>query len=838
MQKVSRFYESFQPTSYDIYLDISKRVEREFRGRVNITGQQTGRVLDLHAKDLNIVSVRVNGNNTDYQLDGDELKITSTEPGEKQIEIEFDGKISPTLHGMYPSSYDIDGEKRELLVTQFESHHAREVFPCVDEPEAKAEFILTLETEDNQTVLSNMPAVSSHPTENGTLTTRFAASPRMSSYLLAFVVGDLIHKTTQTKSGVDVSVYATPNQPVESLDFALDHAARTIEYFDEYFGVPYPLPKSDHVALPDFSSGAMENWGLITYREVALLADPRVASLESKQYIATVIAHELSHQWFGNLVTMRWWNNLWLNESFASIMEYMAPDHMHPDWNIWLDFITNDAVAALRRDAIDGVQSVQTPVNHPDEINTLFDGAIVYAKGARLMQMLEKYVGSENFRKGLGQYFYKHQYGNTEETDLWKALAETSGKDITGFMTAWISQPGYPVVSVTKTDSGYALSQRQFYIGPNAPAGRLWPIPLDSSHPDMPEIFDTETLEITSSLDDLLILNENASGHYIVHYDDTLRSRIINSIQNGELSVVQRAEFLNEQILLARADILKPAALLEILSVYKNEENESVWEIIALATGELKKFVENDREAESKLRRFVGSISRTEFTRLGWDKKPDDSYQDQKLRPRIIGNMIYSEDQTVIDEAIKRFHASSLEDLDPELRSLIITAAVRYENTPDLIENLLKTYRTTPSAELRGDIRSGLTSTKDSEVISKLIDLLKDENTIRPQDVTHWVIYLLMNRESRAGTWQWLQDSWSWIEEKFASDKSYDYFPRYAGQLLTRRVHMDQYREFFTPMLQNPSLARIIEMGLLDLEGRIDLIERESPAVCVALKNL
>src|SRR5690606_2848949 len=252
-------------------------------------------------------------------------------------------------------------------------------------------------------------------------------------------------------------------QPAASLDFALDIATRTIDFFENYFDTPYPLPKSDHVALPDFSSGAMENWGLVTYREIALLDDPTTTSVSSKHYIATVIAHQLSHQWFGNLLTMKWWNNLWLNESFAALMEYIAVDALHPEWNVWLDFATMESIMALRRDSLDGVQAVQVDVNHPDEISTLFDGAIVYAKGARLLRMLQHYIGHEAFQAGLKAYFATYKYGNTEGDDLWNALAGASGKDIAGFMNTWISQSGYPVVQVSQNGNDVALTQQQFF---------------------------------------------------------------------------------------------------------------------------------------------------------------------------------------------------------------------------------------------------------------------------------------------------------------------------------------------------------------------------------------
>ena len=432
MNSVRRLTPLFTPSHYALSLDID-RTGRSFQGTVTINGESTDENIILHAKDLNIATATIDGQRADFQATtNDELVLTAPglSTGAHVVTVGFSGTITDQMHGMYPCYFDHDGQKKELIATQFESHHAREVFPCVDEPEAKATFDVTLTTEQGVTVLGNMP-VSSQNEQEGRLVTSFERTPRMSSYLLAWAYGEMHRKTATTKSGVEVNIWATPAQKSESLEFALDIATRTIDFFDEYFGIPYPLPKSDHIALPDFSSGAMENWGLITYREIALLADPKTTSISAKRYIAMVVAHELSHQWFGNLVTMKWWNNLWLNESFANLMEYIAVDALHPEWNIWLDYSSSETIMALRRDALDGVQAVQTEVNHPDEISTLFDGAIVYAKGGRLLRMLQHYIGHEAFQTGLKSYFKKYAYQNTEGDDLWRELSAASGKDIT-----------------------------------------------------------------------------------------------------------------------------------------------------------------------------------------------------------------------------------------------------------------------------------------------------------------------------------------------------------------------------------------------------------------------
>lgn len=833
MPSVSRLIDQFAPVHYDLSL-VLERDKRKFSGIVTVSGvvQPEAHSINLHAKGLTIESATLDGKRADWDAgSNDELSFTHDDltPGEHLLVVTFSGTISDAMHGVYPCYFEVDGVKKELLATQFESHHAREVFPCVDEPEAKATFDVTLTTEKDVTVLGNMP-VKLQREENGQLVTTFETTPRMSSYLLAWVVGELQKKSTATKDGVEVNVWATHAQSPASLDFALEHAVKSIEFFNEYFGVPYPLPKSDHVALPDFSSGAMENWGLITYREIALLADPKTTTVASKQYIATVVSHELSHQWFGNLVTMRWWNNLWLNESFATLMEYIAVDAIHPEWNAWLDFATHESILALRRDAIDGVQPVQVEVQHPDEITSLFDGAIVYAKGARLMRMLQHYIGHEAFQKGLASYFKEFAYQNTEADDLWRHLTDASGKDITNMMNSWIAQPGYPVVTVAPD----GLTQQQFFIGPHQPSSRLWPIPLGAeSVEDVPELLETSQLNLPIADDERLNIADAA--HFITHYPPEHLARILDQLANFD--ELNRLQLLHEQSLLARGGVVSSAGLIDLLERYQAETAQNVWEIIALAFGELKKFVESSAAAETKLRNFAKQLAESHFARLGWDKIDGEPESDTKLRSTILGLMAYSEDKAILAH-MRTLYENGLESIDPEIRSLVIGSAVKHTNDITTIKVLLDHYRTTQSADLREDICAGLTSAKQPPHITLLLERLTDKSTIRAQDLFRWFAYLMRNRYARQATWQWLVDNWDWIVDTFGGDKSYDDFPRYAASGLMTRAELDDYKTFFEPKTTIPALARTIELGIREIEGRLELLERDGQAVRERLVDL
>lgn len=835
MTKVPRLLDTFTPNHYNLTLDLTRAEEKEFSGTVIISGESTSESISLHSKGLTIQSATIDDQPADVSFgEFDELKLSqpNLKNGNHTIRIDFSGTITDAMHGLYPCYFTHDGIKKQLFATQFESHHAREVFPCVDEPAAKAEYDLTLVTQTGITVLGNMPVKSEE--ENGdSLTTTFEKTPRMSSYLLAFVIGELHKKSARTKSGVEVNVWATPAQNENTLDFALDIATRSIDFYDEYFGVKYPLPKSDHVALPDFSSGAMENWGLITYRESCLLADPELTPESSRRFIATVIAHELSHQWFGNLVTMQWWNDLWLNESFANMMEYVAIDALQPDWHMWEDFATNEVTAALRRDSLDGVQSVQADVNHPDEISTLFDPAIVYAKGGRLLVMIRKLIGEEAFRAGLKSYFEKFAYKNTAGNDLWQELESASGQPIVNLMNAWISQPGLPVVSVSNSHDTAILSQERFFIGEHQPSDALWSIPLFANQSLDVKILNQK--EDTVSIEKPLQLNCGLSAHFVTKYDESSREYLLKNIT--ELPTLDKICILQDATILARAGFENSASLLPLALSLKTETNEKVFGMAAGALTELRKFVDDNDAARDSLKKISGEFAHATFKELDWDEKAGESDDDRERRTTALSLMMYSEDEEVLNEAKTRFNNNKLEDLPTEIRALIISANVRHFETPEMIENLFATYKNTPSNDLQNDIAIGLTSTKNSETAEKILANIKDSNVIRPQDASRWFVYLIRTRESRQIAWNWLKENWAWVEGTFGEDKSYDDFIRYAATALLTPNELDDFRQFFEPMMGIPALTRTIKLGITEISARVELIGRDKADVLSTLQT-
>ncbi|KAG8140073.1 hypothetical protein E2320_002801 [Naja naja] len=359
------------------------------------------------------------------------------------LKIDFVGELNDKMKGFYRSKYiTSSGDTRFAAVTQFEATDARRAFPCWDEPAIKATFDISLVVPKDRNITDRMP----YPDDENLVEVKFARTPVMSTYLVAFVVGEYDFVETRTTDGVLIRVY-TPVGKAEQGKFALEVAAKTLPFYKDYFNVPYPLPKIDLIAIADFAAGAMENWGLVTYRETALLIDPKNSCSSSRQWVALVVGHELAHQWFGNLVTMEWWTHLWLNEGFASWIEYLCVDHCFPEYDIWTQFVSADYTRAQELDALDNSHPIEVNVGHPSEVDEIFD-AISYSKGASVIRMLHDYIGDEDFRKGMHLYLTKFQHKNASTEDLWGSLEDASGKPIAAVMNTWTKQMGFPLVYI------------------------------------------------------------------------------------------------------------------------------------------------------------------------------------------------------------------------------------------------------------------------------------------------------------------------------------------------------------------------------------------------------
>ena len=838
MQAVEHFIKQFVPEHYDLFLDLSRET-KTFSGKVTISGQAQSDRISLHQKDLAIASVEVEGEARPFTVDHDNeaLHIELAEAGQVEVVIAFSGKITDNMTGIYPSYYTVDGVKKEVLSTQFESHFAREAFPCVDEPEAKATFDLSLRFDqaEGELALSNMPEIDVEKRKE-TGIWKFETTPRMSSYLLAFVAGDLQGVTAKTKNGTLVGVYSTKAHPLSNLDFSLDIAVRSIEFYEDYYGVKYPIPQSLHIALPDFSAGAMENWGLVTYREVYLVVDEN-STFASRQQVALVVAHELAHQWFGNLVTMKWWDDLWLNESFANMMEYVCVDAIEPSWNIFEDFQTGGVPHALERDATDGVQSVHVEVKHPDEINTLFDSAIVYAKGSRLMHMLRRWLGDADFAKGLHAYFEKHQYGNTIGRDLWNALGQASGRDVAAFMDSWLEQPGYPVLTATVENDVLKISQKQFFIGEHEDKNRLWVVPLNSNWKGLPDTLETESIEIPGYAALLaenktaLRLNTENTAHYITDYQGELLDAILSELV--ELDNTSKLQIVQERRLLAEAGHVSYADLLPVLDKLAKEESYLVVAAVSQVISALDRFIDEGTEAEKAFNTLVAKLARHNYNRLGFEAKDGESDEDELVRQLTISMMIRSNDEEASQVASQIFaaHKEKLAGLPAAIRAQVLINEIKHHETKDLVATYLDLYTHATDAVFKRQLAAALAYSRDAENIQTLLATWKDKFVVKPQDLSAWYLQFLGHQATQETVWVWARENWDWIKAALGGDMSFDSFVIFPSHIFKTEQRLAEYKAFFEPQLSDLALSRNISMGIKDIAARVELIKREKAAV-------
>jgi len=831
----TRFYEKFQPVHYDIYLDID-RAAKHFKGITTIKGNAVDTKIALHQKFLNVASVQADGQDVPFSFSDrqEAIQLELPHSGDVELKIVYDAKLTDTMMGIYPSYYTVAGQKKQLIGTQFETTAARQAFPGIDEPEAKATFSLAIKYDEQpgETIIANMPE---DHVENGVH--YFQETVKMSTYLVAFAFGELQSKFAKTKSGVEIGVFSTKAHQPKELDFSLDIAKRAIEFYEDFYQTPYPLPQSYQLALPDFSAGAMENWGLVTYREAYMLLDPDNTTLNQKRLIATVITHELAHQWFGDLVTMKWWDDLWLNESFANMMEYVAVDALEPEWNVWEMFQTSEVPMALQRDATDGVQSVHVAVDDPAEIDTLFDGAIVYAKGARMLVMVRALLGDDAMRKGLKNYFAAHQYGNATGADLWQALGEASGMNVGQIMESWLEHPGYPVVEVKVEDGKLMLNQQQFFIGDGEEKGRLWQIPLNANYNQAPAIFSEQSLvlgdyaQLRKQNGRPFRVNVGDNSHVIVKYDETLLNDILDHLD--ELGAIDQLQLLQDLRLLAEGRQISYAQIVPLLSRFKDSRSGIVNDV----ANSLKNFVQPAAKTERQLQQLFDQLSVKQVQRLGWLSQKDESNDDQLTRPIVLSAALYAQNRDTIKQAQALFdqYQDHLADLPADVRGLVLANEVKNYGSQELFDTLLADYQKTADAGFKQDICAALTKTQGDQLIAQLIDRFEDADTIKPQDLRAWFRGVLTNDHGQQAAWDWIQQEWSWLEKTVGGDMEFPTYITVISRIFKTSQRLAEFKRFFTPKENDPMLKREIQMDEKVIASRVELIESEQAAVNAAI---
>lgn len=834
-----RLLASYVPKHYDLFIDINREA-KTITGKTTITGEAKATAIAVNQKFLQVSQVLVDGQPVAFELNQakETIEIKLTKQGSVTLTIAYQAPLTDTMMGIYPSYNEVNGERKQLIGTQFETTFARQAFPCVDEPAAKATFSLAIKFDEHpgETIIANMPE--DHVTDG---VHYFQETVKMSTYLVAFAFGEMQKKLTTTKSGVQVGVFATKAHQAKELDFALDIAKRAIEFYEDFYQTKYPLPHSWQLALPDFSAGAMENWGLVTYREAYLLLDPDNTALDTKRVVATVITHELAHQWFGDLVTMNWWDDLWLNESFANMMEYLSVDALQPDWHIWELFQTSEAPMALQRDATDGVQSVHVDVEDPREIDAIFDGAIVYAKGSRLLVMVRSLIGDDALRAGLKNYFAAHQYGNAKGDDLWQALGEASGMDIGAIMKAWLNQPGYPVVEAEVVDGHLKLHQKQFFIGDGQDQNRLWPIPLNANF-DAPKLMKTADLDLgdyqalRQAAGKPLRLNDGNNSHLIVKYTPELLNDILNHL--ADLDHITQLQLLQDLRLLAEARQISYADLVGLLGKFKTSQSAIVNDALYRIAGELRDFVIPKTPSEANLKRYFAKLSADQAKHLGWEKQASDDIDAELMRPTILSAALYAEDSVVISAAHALFKQHSAAELPADVRALILQNEVVNYVSAELFDQLLADYRQTSDPSYKQDLCFALTKAKDTNLISKLIDRFEDSTTIKPQDLRAWYRGLLANPAGQQAAWDWIRDEWSWLDATVGGDMEFATFITVTSAVFHTPERLAEFKDFFEPKVNTPGLTREIQMDVKVVETKTALVQAEAQAVNEAVAKV
>lgn len=687
------------------------------------------------------------------------------------LAIKFTGTLNDNMAGFYRSSYkDKDGNTKYLATTQMEPTDCRKAFPCFDEPALKATFDISLIADANLTSLSNMNEESSKTLDNGKKLTKFATTPPMSTYLVAFIVGDLKYIETNAFR-VPVRVYATPG--TEHLGkFSLDLAAKTLEFYEKTFDSPYPLPKMDMVAIPDFSAGAMENWGLVTYRLVDLLFDETTSGASTKQRVAEVVQHELAHQWFGNLVTMDFWDGLWLNEGFATWMSWYSCNVFYPEWKVWESYVADNLQSALSLDSLRSSHPIEVPVKKISEINQIFD-AISYSKGSCVLRMVSQYIGEKTFIEGIKKYLKKHAFKNTVTSDLWAALSDASGKDISHMMDVWTRQIGHPVVSVTETNTGIKVKQNRFLrTGDVKPEEDevLYPIVLGLRSKDGID----EDVLLTEREKDLTIdkefykINANHSGIYRTLYPADRLEKLGQAAKKGLLTVEDRTGMVADAGALVASGHQKTSGFLALVKGFTEEREYVVWSEILNRVGSIRgAWVFEDQGVKDGLKSFNRKIIAGVAHELGWEFKEGDSHILQQFKALAFGSAGTSDDETVVKAAkdmFAKFAAGDKGAIHPNLRSSVYAIALKNGGRKEW-EAILNAYHTGANSDERNTALRALGRSKDPQCIKDTLALALSSD-VKEQDIYLPLAGLRGHAEGITALWNWAKESWDVLEKK------------------------------------------------------------------------
>ena len=722
-----------------------------FRGHLRIEGIPDGEELYLNSVGLAVSGAHAGTTPLQVRTDEahQELVLTGLPPGASSIELDYAGTVlTDKLVGFYRSHF---GDEY-LLTTQFAASEARRMLPCIDRPDRKAVFHVSVNVDKNLQVIFNTPAQSSVEAD-GTRTTRFDPTPRMATYLLYLGIGRF--DVVRGRAGAVEMAAFTPLGRGASGAYALSIAEKLLPEYERYYGIPYPLPKLDLVAVPEFWAGAMENWGAIAFSEMAMLADAGTSTLRRRGNAETT-AHEMAHMWFGNLVTMSWWSDIWLNESFATFMSYRILDRAFPDFDSWSDFLPRWSAMAFRGDSLESTHPIFQPVENSEQIAQIFD-EITYGKGASVLRMIERYLGEETFRQGVNAYLQRFQYANASHDDLWTALEEVSNSPVRRIMDAWIARPGLPMLVARVIGHRLTIDQRRFFYS-GRHTEEVWPVPVVARIDGVERrlLLEGAHTEIELTTDAPPFLNVDASGFYRVLYDmhtlDQIRS------QFPQLSALDQWSVVHDLAPLVEAGDLDLDQYLAFLRVGESATHFAVVSQFGRSGLTLYVLLHDHPEFLRGYRSFL----RAQTERLGMEAVPGEPATNGVLRESTLSQRVW------VDPDFARSMATRFGDYDramPEARDAIVTAFVRAGGAAEF-EVVLRRFRTATSEAEMFRLLGALTASPDPAQVERIL-LMAEHKEMLLSLVPGAIAGASRNVDARPVTWSWLQRNIDSLAESF-----------------------------------------------------------------------
>ena len=680
------------------------------------------------------------------------------------ITLEFQGILNDRLLGFYRSQYKQNGKTKYLATTQFEAADARRAFPCWDEPEAKATFEISIIADNKFTAISNMPIKSKKKIKNKTLY-KFEKTPVVSTYLIYLGVGEFEYLTGKTGK-VQIRVITTKGNKSKG-KYSLDLGKKLLTSYEKYFGIKYPLPKLDLIAIPDFAAGAMENWGAITFRETILLYDPKTSSTRTKQFIAEVISHEIAHQWFGNLVTMKWWNDLWLNESFATFMATKFVDKFYPEWNLWDQFIEDAMNTAMGLDSLKTTHPIDVTVNSPAEIREIFD-AISYDKGGCVLRMLENYVGETNFRAGLKNYLSTFKYGNAQGQDLWDAIGKASKMPVSAMVNSWLKQPGFPQVEITQNDKSLVLKQSRFLMEPTPKTQKgLWhvPITLGLGNETVTKLITKKSITVKTPSSPGFVANIGRTGFYRVKYDDGILLDLKMLVDQKQIPHVDRWAIQNDLFALCIAGKEDVANYLDFTDAYFDEDSYLPLTNVANNLNFLASLTFFE-DFTDEIREYAINYFRKILSNLGWAPKKSDKHTDAFMRGFSIYVLGKLGDDSIIEQAEIKFKAflKNPSTLHPDIRESIFSL-VAWNGNVKTHSMFVTLYKKAKTMEEKLRFLGAMCSFRDEKLLIKTLQF-SQTSEVRSQNMQLPIMRIAANPYGKKILWPWLKKNWGKMSKK------------------------------------------------------------------------